>query len=205
MIKDLTPPSIKELQHLVDTFDESFEKIKDEVIKVLILPRIDEIEDEKVLDLLGWQFHIEGWDLARTVEEKRNLIKNAIMLHRHKGTPYAIKKVFEALNLEAKLFEWFEYGGEPYRFKVELTSTDRELSPETINKLRQLIDEYKNVRSWLESIDVAYRTNIYAKSAAWCAGELTNIAEMMPYEFSAFCANFACISTISEITMNAIN
>ena len=95
MIKDLTPPSIKELQHLVDTFDESFEKLREEVVKVLILPRIDEIEDEKVLDLLGWQFHIEGFDLARTVEEKRNLVKRAIELHRYKGTLYGIKKACE--------------------------------------------------------------------------------------------------------------
>jgi len=150
MIKELTPPSIRELQHLVNAFDESFEELKKHIIKVLIYPRIDEIEDEKLLDLLAWQFHIEGYDQAQTIQEKRNLIKHAIELHRYKGTPYAIKKVFQALNLDATLQEWFDYNGEPYKFKVLVKSVIQD--EETYRKLIELINEYKNVRSWLDAI-----------------------------------------------------
>jgi phage tail P2-like protein len=150
MIKDLTPPSVKELQHLVDTFDSSFEELKKHIIKVLIYPRIDEIEDERLLDLLGWQFHIKGYDQARTIQEKRNLIKSAIELHRHKGTPYAIKKVFQALSLDATLQEWFDYGGDPYKFKVLVKNIIQD--EDTYIKLTKLINEYKNVRSWLDAI-----------------------------------------------------
>lgn len=39
------------------------------------------------LEMLGWQFHIEGWELAQTDEEKRTLIKKAIELHRYKVHP----------------------------------------------------------------------------------------------------------------------
>jgi len=150
MIKELTPPSIRELQHLVDTFDASFEELKKHIITVLIYPRIDEIEDERLLDLLGWQFHIEGYDQAQTIQEKRNLIKHAIELHRHKGTPYAIKKVFQALNLNANLQEWFDYNGDYYKFKVLVKSVIQD--EETYRKLIELINEYKNVRSWLDAI-----------------------------------------------------
>jgi phage tail P2-like protein len=150
MIKELTPPSIRELQPLVDTFDASFEELKKHIIKVLIYPRIDEIEDESLLDLLGWQFHIEGYDQAQTIQEKRNLIKHAIELHRFKGTPYAIKKVFQALNLEAELSEWFDYNGDPYRFKVLVKTIIPD--EDTYLRLIELINEYKNVRSWLDAI-----------------------------------------------------
>jgi phage tail P2-like protein len=150
MIKDLTPPSIRELQHVLDTFDTSFEELKKHIIKVLIYPRIDEIEDEKLLDLLAWQFHIEGYDQAQTIQEKRNLIKNAIELHRYKGTPYAIKKVFQALGLDASLQEWFDYDGEPYKFKVLVKSIIQD--EDTYRRLIELINEYKNVRSWLDAI-----------------------------------------------------
>ena len=150
MIKDLTPPSIRELQHLVDAFDVSFEELKKHIIKVLIYPRIDEIEDERLLDLLGWQFHIEGYDQAQTIQEKRNLIKYAIELHRYKGTPYAVKKVFQALNLEADLSEWFDYNGDPYKFKVLVKSVIQD--EDTYRRLTELINEYKNVRSWLDAI-----------------------------------------------------
>ncbi|MFZ8785022.1 phage tail protein I [Thermocrinis sp.] len=150
MIKELTPPSIRELQHLVDTFDTGFEELKKHIIKVLIYPRIDEIEDEKLLDLLAWQFHIEGYEQAQTIQDKRNLIKNTIELHRYKGTPYAIKKVFESLGLDASLQEWFDYDGNPYKFKVLVKNIIQD--EDTYIRFTKLINEYKNVRSWLDAI-----------------------------------------------------
>jgi phage tail P2-like protein len=165
MIKELTPPSIRELQHLVDTFDTSFEELKKNIIKVLIYPRIDEIEDEAILDLLAWQFHIEGYEQAQTIQEKRNLIKNAIELHRYKGTPYAVKKVFQALGLDASLQEWFDYDGVPYKFKVLVKSIIQD--GDTYIRLTKLINEYKNVRSWLDAIGFhrEYSQTIYYASA----------------------------------------
>jgi len=161
MIKELTPSSIKELQHIVDTFDVSFEDIKDKIINVLIYSRIDEIEDEKLLDLLGWQFHIEGYEKAQNIQEKRNLIKNAIELHRYKGTPYAIKKVLESLNLNAELQEWFDYSGDPYRFKVLVKTVIQD--EDIYKKVVELINEYKNTRSWLDAIGFhrEYTNNVY--------------------------------------------
>jgi phage tail P2-like protein len=150
MIKELTPPSIRELQHLVDTFDASFEELKKHIIKVLIYPRIDEIEDEGLLDILAWQLHIEGYEQAQTIQEKRNLIKNAIELHRYKGTPYAIKKVFQALGLNAELREWFDYNGDPYKFKVFVKNIIQD--EDTYIRLTKLINEYKNVRSWFDAV-----------------------------------------------------
>jgi phage tail P2-like protein len=175
MIKELTPPSIRELQPLVDAFDTSFEELKKHIIKVLIYPRIDEIEDEKLLDLLAWQFHIEGYDQAQTIQEKRNLIKHAIELHRYKGTPYAIKKVFQALNLEAELSEWFDYNGDPYKFKINITTTDRQITPEFIQKLRDTIEQYKNVRSWLDELILTYLNKIS------CPYQTANMAEIGSY------------------------
>ncbi|MBX0311243.1 MAG: phage tail protein I [Sulfurihydrogenibium sp.] len=161
MIKELTPSSIAELQYLVNTFDTSFEDIKSKIINVLILPRIDEITDENLLDLLAWQFHIEGYNKAQDIQEKKNLIKSAIELHRYKGTPYAIKKVLQSLNLDAELQEWFSYNGNPYMFKVLVKSVIQD--EDTYKKLAELINEYKNTRSWLDVIGFhrEYTNNIY--------------------------------------------
>ena len=59
--------------------------------------------------------------------------------------------MLELLFLSGKVEEWFEYEGEPYRFKVEVI-LDRELTAETVQKLYALINEYKNVRSWLDDL-----------------------------------------------------
>ena len=161
MIKELTPSSIEELQYLVDTFDTSFENIQNQIINALILPRIDEITDENLLDLIAWQLHIEGYELATTIEQKISMIKNAFLLHKYKGTPYAIKQVFASLGITAELQEWFQYGGNPYMFKILLDTVISD--EETYIKLVNLINEYKNIRSWLDSIGVhrEYQNNIY--------------------------------------------
>ena len=173
MIKELLPPSLAQdenIKALAQALDKQLQKIEDQIINVLILPRIDEINDPELLDLLAWQFHIEGYDLAQSVEEKRNLIKSAIELHRYKGTKYAIKKVLQALGLEGQVKEWFEYNGQPYRFRVELGVTNRQITPELRDKLIKLMEDYKNERSWLEEIVLYYLTRgngyIYAGNMA---------------------------------------
>ncbi len=180
MIKELLPPSLAQdenIKALSQALDTQLQKIEDQIINVLILPRIDQISDPELLDLLAWQFHIEGYELAQSVEEKRNLIKSAIELHRYKGTKYAIKKVLEALGLGGQVKEWFEYQGQPYRFMVEVDLLDTGLSEEALSKLEGLINEYKNERSWLEKL-IAYLTTknkVPSIATATLTGELTTI------------------------------
>jgi len=114
---------------------------------------------EEVLDILAYQFHIEGYDLATTIEEKRNFIKKAIEMHRYKGTKWAIERVLEILDLNGNIKEWYEYGGRPYYFKVEVDINKTlgnkiVLSAETQQKLLNLISDYKNERSWLDKLKI---------------------------------------------------
>ena len=148
--KDLLPVNLqgdKNIEGLCSAIDKVF-TLENDLSKLLVY-LIDQVE-ESALAFLAWQFHIEGYDQAQTIQEKRNLIKHAIELHRFKGTPYAIKKVFQALNLDASLQEWFDYNGDPYRFKVLVKSVIQD--EDTYLRLIELINEYKNVRSWLDAI-----------------------------------------------------
>ena len=155
---ELFPPNLREdknIQAFAEILDRVFSELTEEDLQKLFVYAIDS-QPESVIDWLAWQFHVEGYELAKTVEEKRNLVKNAIELHRYKGTRYAIEKVLETLKLQGKVQEWFEYGGEPYRFKVDLGIQDREITPELRDKLIQLINDYKNERSWLEELILSY-------------------------------------------------
>ncbi|MEJ5227176.1 phage tail protein I [Thermodesulfovibrio sp.] len=167
MLTEIKPSSLKdkEVDSLLQSADSVLIEIFQAIINSLIYPRIDSLSGE-VLDLLAWQFHIEGWELAETEEEKRALVKKAIELHRYKGTPWAVKKVFETLNLDAEIQEWFQYEGEPYKFKVFLRSIVQ--NEETYTSLIKLINEYKNERSWLDSIGInrEYTSPIYYGFAA---------------------------------------
>lgn len=109
---------------------------------------------EEIIDHLLWENHIgpaEGLKLARTKEEKINLLESSIELHRAKGTPYAIEKSLEVVGLKGKVEEWFEYEGNPYHFWVEL-----ELGQKfnDLSLITEMIEEYKNKRSWFDGFVV---------------------------------------------------
>lgn len=58
-----------------------------------------DLVDASTLASLGEQFHVmgvEGWNLAATEEARRTLLKKAIELHRHKGTPWAVEEALRA-------------------------------------------------------------------------------------------------------------
>ena len=124
-------------------------------LDAVLVSIIDNVPSD-ALPHLAEQYHItgnEGWLQALSESEKRNLIKSAIKMHRYKGTKYAIEEIFNTLNIVGNVKEWFNYGGKPYYFKVILQIFNRSINEETETKLRALIDEYKNERSWLEQIE----------------------------------------------------
>ncbi|WP_432702483.1 phage tail protein I [Lysinibacillus sphaericus] len=122
------------------------------------LVNIDAIPGE-LLDLLAFEKHVDFYQSNLPIEQKRNLVKSSISLHRKKGTPAAIQEVFKKLALDSKLKEWFQYGGEPYYFKIEVNIKDKSVSEETFSSLITMINEYKNTRSHLEKIDVFFTTS----------------------------------------------
>ena len=138
------------------TFDDLFSRFNSLDTDRLLVYLVDSV-DSSALPHLAEQFHImgnEGWLFAKTEQEKRELIKNAIELHRYKGTKYSLEKVLEILNLNGKIREWFEYEGNPYHFIVSLDLRNRGFEQTTEGQLLDLIEETKNVRSIMETLEV---------------------------------------------------
>lgn len=127
----------------------------------LLVYLIDNV-DESILPYLAAQFHVlgyEGWFLAQTDLEKRELIKNSIPLHKIKGTIPALERVLNILKLDGTIQEWFEYDGKPYHFKVSVTSSAKTFTTDIQQQLTNLINEYKNKRSILDSLDIMLPTD----------------------------------------------
>lgn len=152
-------------------FDEiCAERFNELDIECVLISIIDKIPSD-ALPHLAEQYHItgnEGWLQAVKEEEKRNLIKSSIKMHRYKGTKYAIKEIFKTLNIFGDIEEWFNYGGQPYYFKVILEILNQPLTIETEKTLRALINEYKNERSWLESIRINIKNEKSSKVSIGC-------------------------------------
>ena len=151
-IKQLMPPSIvtdEVVAALCDAFQIELDQIVAEIINILFLPRVDQLSGD-ILEHLAWGLNIdadEGWLLATDDTKKRDLIKNAVAIQRNKGTKYAVKKALEVVGLTGTISEWFEYGGQPYWFKVGIDGTQN-FTPEQLNLLDRYIIKNKNTRSW---------------------------------------------------------
>lgn len=150
------------IEHLAQSLQQSVDDMLEWVDKINYRNNLDELPDE-IIEHLIWESHItwsEGLALASTREQKINLIRQSVELHRLKGTPAAIDLVCSLLNVNTRMKEWFDYNGEPYCFKLDINVTEHGLTENTITLLEELVMEYKNARSYLESI------NIYLSSRA---------------------------------------
>ena len=148
----ILPDSIKQdknIAALARALDAEWQNLCAAVHQVLLLPRLDNLPDT-VLDHLAWHFHVDFYSSTFPAATKRNLIRNSILWHRLKGTPYAVRKILEPFLGKVTVEENWLYGGEPYFFKL-IVSGLRDLGDEG-ELLLQLIDDAKNVRSWLEAL-----------------------------------------------------
>lgn len=117
--------------------------------KIRLYSAIDGLPEE-LLKHLAWQWHVDFWDDALSIDAKRTLVKQAYPWHRRKGTPAAVEEVIRDVLGGGYLQEWWEYNGQPYHFRVFSNSP-----PEDAEKNTQLllaIEMAKNKRSKLDKI-----------------------------------------------------
>lgn len=148
-------------------------------LTALLIYLVD-LVDTSALPSLAEQFHVqglEGWLFARDERQKRDLIKQAIELHRYRGTPWAVRQVLKILALDGDISEWFEYGGDPYFFRMDVRLETRGLTEDEFNALIALIHEYKNVRSKLEMLTIwlINQSQIPVIASAVQGGEITTV------------------------------
>ena len=152
-LSDLLPGMMKtpEVLAISAALDQELQEITAAIGEALILTRIDELP-ENLVDLLAWQFHVDFYEpLGFDLDKKRALVKNSFIWHRYKGTKYVLEEMIRTLFLdEFKIEEWFEYGGEPYFFRI--ISSDSITDARQYHDLIRAIFTLKNERSWLERI-----------------------------------------------------
>lgn len=143
----------KTTQAICYALNKQFRKLSQEIKSVSIYSRLNELF-EPLIDELAWQMHVDFYDYSLSLDKKVELIKNSLRLHKIKGTPAAVEEAASTVFGRTKLEEWFEYGGEPFFFRVNVEVTEQGASPENLKKLDLLINEYKNKRSWLEKVNI---------------------------------------------------
>jgi phage tail P2-like protein len=109
------------------------------------------------LPWLAWAMKVEGWEAAENTPQQRALIREAIPVHKTKGTVGAIRRVLRAVNVNAEFKEWHQIpGAVPYTFQLTAWANSNRggegsiISPQLYERLRALVDATKNERSHYE-------------------------------------------------------
>ena len=134
----------------------------------VVLVQLTDLAPPAALPFLAQQYGVDGikgYALCTTDEQRRELIRNAVSLHKTKGTPYAIKRAIKSLgfpevtirehtglkyNGEFKHDGSKKYsGGRWFNFSVTVYYNGQEPTEAQISLIKQLVEEYKNTRSVL--------------------------------------------------------
>ena len=134
-----------------------------ETRKNIIYADIDKLS-ETWLDVLAYDLHVDWYDYDYPVEVKRAVIKDSIKVHQKLGTKYAVETALRNVYKGASIKEWFEYGGRPYYFKINIDTSGSSLAENAYADILNKVQFYKNLRSHLEMISyqMEQRTTIHA-------------------------------------------
>ncbi len=124
---DYLPETLKrdpKMKALAAAVAEQMLGVSKEISDVLIYSRIGELPEE-LIDILAFDMHVDWYDYSLPLDIKRDILKNSVRVHKKIGTKYAVEKTLKALYLpQSKIEEWFEYGGNPYCFRILFSITD---------------------------------------------------------------------------------
>lgn len=117
-----------------------------EIDRVRIIPNIDGL-NETVLDILARDFKVDWWDPEYSIEEKRRTLKGSWRVHKILGTKAAVETAIRAIYPLTTVEEWFEYGGEPYHFRLNIDITSDSGDRVRQRRVLERLNFYKSLRS----------------------------------------------------------
>ena len=180
---DILPPNLladEQINATAQALDDELQKITTATKEALLLPRLDELSEE-VIDLLAWQWHVDFYEPSMSIETKRQLVRESIAWHRIKGTKAAVEKMTQTVFKGGVITEWFEYGGEPYHFRIDVLNAPN-MTEENRGRLLAVVNASKNTRSWLDELRFQRETRnlVYVGEAA----SIHTTYEIRPAEIS---------------------
>jgi P2-related tail formation protein len=104
----------------------------------------------ELLDYLAAELRTPFYSASLDLDLKRSMVANTFIWYSKLGTKEVIEEVVTAVFGTADVDEWFEYGGDPYFFRIRTEGRIR--SQEEYSDFLRLLYFLKNTRSWLEKI-----------------------------------------------------
>ena len=118
--------------------------------------------DARWLGWLAWALSVDVWEADWSEDQKRNVLRESMAIHRVKGTVGAVRRALGALGFDIDITEWFEYGGTPHTFRLDATADDifasgRAVNVSLLDLIADVIENVKPVRSHLDKLRIGER------------------------------------------------
>ena len=113
----------------------------------------DQIDNltETELDELAWELNILWYEQNADISVKRDLIKNSDKVYQHLGTKWAVENVITSYFGNGRIEEWFEYDGQPGRFRI-FTTNPSITSTAKLQSFLNLLYKVKRASAHLDAI-----------------------------------------------------
>ncbi len=158
----------KHLAALASPIAEELTKLYNDGNLLSLYARIDEL-NEGLLDILAYDFKIDWYLYDASIAIKREQIKSHFDVHRHLGTKSAMVRALTDVFASAVVQEWYEYGGSPYAFRLEVEIPKDGVTVEQQQRILANIKYFKNVRSWLDQVNYTRNNSGELKVGAYTA------------------------------------
>lgn len=126
-----------------------FQNLAVNMERTVIIGHIDEL-NEAELDQLAADWNIFWYLKSASLEQKRQLIKDAQLVFNRLGTVWAVERVMNSYLPESELKEWFDYGGQPHHFRFVTNNTD--ILRTDIEAFLYVLEKVKRKSQWLEGV-----------------------------------------------------
>ena len=160
-LNSISPPNLihdRNISPVITALDPQLQEISNDTQSLLLIPHIKNLPDN-VLDNLALQFHCDFYDLAQSHDMKAAAVSSSLHWHMKKGTASAIIQALKAIGIDAKFIPWWEFGGQPYTFRIKAEITGdfyRGAGKDRITRLiTRTINESKSARSLMADLETA--------------------------------------------------
>ncbi len=167
----------------------AFAKALNDIFRALAadIPRLrewDQIDNMTgpELDEMAWEMSVEWYDTGMELENKRATIKAAVLLKEKSGTKWAVVEAVKAgYGVVPEILEWYEYGGEPGHFRVNLNA----LNAFDFAKVHKAIEYVKRASAHLDGIEMytTEETDLFVGFATVHEYEYANTMDKEEFEF----------------------
>ncbi|EEE37418.1 pyocin R2_PP, tail formation protein GpI [Rhodobacteraceae bacterium KLH11] len=196
----LLPPTATDLVKVLDALEERLFSLP-----VQMITKDPMTADVGLLDHLAWEYSVDAWDSNWTEDIKRQVIAVSAEVHRHKGTPFAIRKAMSAFGVDIELIEWFDSGGSgvPGTFiaRAYVTNpldgaTDLIVTDPIVSAMQAILNRVSPVsRGWALQLGVRSEPTVYQGAFALTHLRVIAGAHIDPPPVLDATSSFAVIAT----------